>query len=235
MAGAWRAGRCWLAAYLARWSERIAVVPPGLATLPPSVKADVLEAVQGALLHGDAIDVTYQRRSAPKPKAQTLYPLGLVVSEPFTYLVAASEFGDEPWLFALHRMKSAVLSRKPARTRDAAFSLDGFIEKGGMQFGYGRTARFVAVVSDSLRDHLQESPLSNDQTILPQRGKNKLTATLPISWRLKWWVLSKTGDIEVLQPAALRGEVGLLLREGAKVYMGAKKSTPRARKSIDGA
>jgi len=45
-----------------------------------------------------------------------------------------------------------------------------------------------------------------------------LTATLPNTWRLKWWILSKSGDIEVLKPIELRKEIKVLLTSAAAKY-----------------
>lgn len=203
--------------HLARWAERVAVVPPALATLPPKVDAEVLGVVQHALLHGEAVDVDYQRAGATRAKRLVLFPHGLVVSGPVTYLIAASENGPEPWPFALHRMKGARPSYEPFQAIDG-FSLHQHIAAGGLQFGAGSIAKFSAHVSPMLRDQLLESPLSADQTVKSKGDRHTITATLPISWRLKWWVLSKTGDIEVVLPRSLRLEVADTLVRGAKVY-----------------
>jgi predicted DNA-binding transcriptional regulator YafY len=45
-----------------------------------------------------------------------------------------------------------------------------------------------------------------------------LTASLPYSWRLRWWILSKTGDIQIMEPQELRTEIGELLRSAASHY-----------------
>lgn len=79
-------------------------------------------------------------------------------------------------------------------------------------------SKFSAHVSPMLRDQLQESPLSADQNLRSKGDVHTVEATLPISWRLKWWVLSKTGDIEVLLPRSLRLEVADVLARGAKCY-----------------
>jgi hypothetical protein len=46
----------------------------------------------------------------------------------------------------------------------------------------------------------------------------ELTATLIDSWRLRWWILSKTGDIEILEPRHTRDEIAETLRHGAAGY-----------------
>lgn len=61
-----------------------------------------------------------------------------------------------------------------------------------------------AWVSEMLGPRLEEVKLSSDQKLRPVEGGYELTATLIDSWRLHWWILSKTGDIEVLEPKSLR-------------------------------
>jgi predicted DNA-binding transcriptional regulator YafY len=208
--------------YLARWADRVAVVPPALATLPPKVNLEVLDTVQRALLHGSAVEVDYQRAGGSRAKRYVLYPHGLVISGPVTYLIASSENGPEPWPFALHRMKAARPSYEPFRAIDG-FSLQQYIAAGGMQFGGGEIAKFSARVSSMLLDQLLESPLTADQTIKSKGEVHTVTATLPISWRLKWWVLSKSGDIEVVLPRAFRQEVADVLANGAMTYSNTRK------------
>ena len=65
---------------------------------------------------------------------------------------------------------------------------------------------------------MDETRLSADQTLRPVKDGFVLTATLIDSWRLRWWVLSKTGDIVVRGPRALRDEIAKQLREGAAGY-----------------
>lgn len=65
---------------------------------------------------------------------------------------------------------------------------------------------------------MTESHLSEDQMMRRVDDGFILTATLPNTWRLKWWILSKSGDIEVLKPIELRKEIKVLLTSAAAKY-----------------
>ena len=109
-------------------------------------------------------------------------------------------------------------------TRDRArcppgFDLDEYIAEGGLQFGSGRTLSLRARVSGELAAILEETPIAADQRLKPERtGTHRLSATLPESWQLTWWILQQGADIEVLAPKGLREDIVATLRAAARRY-----------------
>jgi len=204
---------------LAAWPNLVAVVEPGLDVIAPSIEDDVLHPIQQALLARETLKVEYVPVGKTK-RTHTLNPLGLVQCGAITYLIATFSRKTEPILrLPLHRVKSTE------RTHDRAsylapedFTLHGFIDQGGMGFNEQGPIEIRAWVSDMLGPRLEEVKLSRDQKLRPVEGGYELTATLIDSWRLRWWILSKTGDIVVLEPEDLREDIAKQLREGAARY-----------------
>jgi len=78
-----------------------------------------------------------------------------------------------------------------------------------------------------LAAQLADTRLTEAQTLKPANaagGGYVLMATVPRGWRLRWWTLSKSGDIEILGPKDLRQEIADLLTEATARYR-----EPRAR------
>ena len=202
---------------LGRWAAKVAVVAPSLPVIPAPVDAVAMQAIQESLLAEETVSVNYLRSGAQAPRAQTLHPLGLVQCGPIMYLVATAFDYPNPRLYAMHRVQAAKRLHEPARV-PPGFSLQGFIDDGGLQFGDSRRILFKAWVSSMLAGQLRDSRLTQNQSLEPSSDGFVLSATLPHSWRLRWWILSKTGDIEVISPKALRQEIGEFLQAGAARY-----------------
>lgn len=204
---------------LAAWSKMVAVVEPGLEVISPKIEDGALHLIQEALLAKETVKVEY----APPGKLKRMHvlnPLGLVQCGAITYLVATFSCKTEPILrLPVHRVKSAE------RTYDRhsylvpeGFTLQGFIDLGGFGFNENGPVKVRAWVSEMLGPRLEEVKLSEDQKLRPIDGGYELTATLIDSWRLRWWILSKTGDIEVLEPRGLREDIARTLSDGAARY-----------------
>jgi predicted DNA-binding transcriptional regulator YafY len=190
----------------ADWSERVRYVPPGLTFLPPVVVPSILREVQEALLHSHQLRVVYRSAEAMEGRELVLHPLALLQQGVRTYLVASTFNYGKPLLYAVHRIESAEVLDAPAR-RPEGFTLDRFLERGGAQFGAGKTVTLKADLSESLARLLEETPLSRDQKITKGKHGPLLTATVFDSWQLRFWILSQGPDLVVRQPAALRREL----------------------------
>lgn len=190
----------------ADWSERVRYVPPGLTFLPPVVVPSILREVQEALLHSHQLRVVYRSAEAREGRELVLHPLALLQQGVRTYLVASTFDYGKPLLYAVHRIESAEVLDVPTR-RPEGFTLDRFLERGGAQFGAGKTVTLKADVSESLARLLEETPLSRDQRITKGKHGLRLTATVFDSWQLRFWILSQGPDLVVRQPAALRREL----------------------------
>lgn len=210
---------------LARWSSKIAAIPSGVPVIPPSIDVGVLEVVQAAILAEEKIRASYVRSNGTIATDRVLNPLGLVLSGSITYLVASAPDRPEAHSYPLHRMNKAVRSYESAVV-PSGFSLQGFIEAGHMQFGVQRPIQLEAWVTRVLAAQLADTRLAPNQTLQEVEDGALIRVQINYTWRLKWWILSKTGDIEVRAPADVREEIAGILRAGAKAYSMSAKLPP---------
>jgi len=190
-----------------RWRDRVVVVDRGQPLLAPKVPEAVFDAVQTALFEGRVIEGAYRARSRPvqADTRRRLHPLGLVLRDQLTYLVAVETQDGPVKQFALHRF-GAVRVTDEAAQRPARFNLRRWIEEQrGMDLPTGEVARLVLEVDALTGQHLEESTLSRDQVVdWLDPGRARVEATLPVTEQLLWWLLGHGRRIEVLAPAGLR-------------------------------
>ncbi|MHB8493736.1 MAG: WYL domain-containing protein [Casimicrobiaceae bacterium] len=68
-------------------------------------------------------------------------------------------------------------------------------------------------------DHLQETPLSEDQTIEDAAdGRVRVRASVLDTPQLRWWLLGIADGVEVVAPAALRREFAQMTAAMAAHY-----------------
>ena len=201
---------------LARWKDKVRLELPWMPFLPPRVGEGILESVEQALIEERQCEVAYE--GMDKRTEPILNPLALIQRGPVTYLVATAWDYDDILLYALHRMRSARLLETPAR-RPEGFDLDEWLKQGGMQFtSTGKTLRLRIQVSKELARLLEEAPLSEDMRICHQRERITVTATLPDTWQLEWWLLSQGPSVTILSPKDLRERISQALRETLNNY-----------------
>jgi predicted DNA-binding transcriptional regulator YafY len=209
----------------AQWANKVRTVQPTLPLLPPHVVDDVLENLQEALLLNKKLDVNYQSSTDNCPAQKILNPLGLVNRGAVTYLVATKNDCDDVRLYALHRFHKAIILTNEVK-RPIDFSLDDFINSGALQFGNGNAIILKAYIVEWLAQHLTETPLSEDQKLTIYGNKTILTATVPDSWQLEWWILSLGAAIEIISPIALRTNISSRLELAAALYSPHAGKTP---------
>jgi predicted DNA-binding transcriptional regulator YafY len=210
----------------AQWADNVRYIPPSLPFLPPTVSAGVRKGVHEGLLKGLQLTVQYANSEASKYSDLTLHPLALIQNGPVAYLVATTFEYPDVRLYALHRMRSPKPTTEPAN-RPVDFSLDAFLDGGGMEFGDGKMIQLEARVSRKLACYLAETKLAEDQQLRTDNGYI-LTATVKNSWLLKFWILSQGEEITVISPASLRSQIGETLRAAAANYP-VEKSPQRKR------
>lgn len=191
---------------LARWSDKVRYVPPALPRQPPQINEGVLEAVQEALLTGYQIGVTYQRPTSEQSIRLELHPLGLIQRGEITYIVATAFAYKDLRLYPVHRMQTVeVLDDTAEQPPD--FSLDAYLQAGGAEFMSGTSVQLQAWVSSELASVLREAPIHEHQIIEASEDGYHLSATLPDSWQLRWWILSQGAAIRVSEPPSLRDAI----------------------------
>ncbi|MDQ1315310.1 MAG: hypothetical protein QG662_1419, partial [Pseudomonadota bacterium] len=225
---------------LARWIERVAVVSPTQPFLPPKLDDALLaeyhtgksqaeikklcdtasDTIRTCLFEEQQVEIRYVKPGA-EPKWHTINPLGLVQRDQITYLIATfpTDRKNPPSIpsFALHRVIEAKKAYLPAKAPEN-FSLQAHLASGAMGFSEKGKIKLKAWFEKRLGDSLAQTKLSEDQTIRVTEDGVELTATVVDNWTLRWWILSKTGSIEVLEPEYLRDEIARILGDGAARY-----------------
>lgn len=173
------------------WRNKVASVPPTQPLLPPTMDDDVFANISQALFENRYLDIVYQAQQQP-PKSATVMPLALVRQEPRLYLVVKYKGYEDVRHLAVNRIKSAKISLFDFKRPDD-FDLQDYIAKGHFGIGDGSQVRLSFCIGKSQGFHLTETPLSTDQTIQEFDDHYHISATVPDSEMLDWW-LAKFGD-----------------------------------------
>jgi predicted DNA-binding transcriptional regulator YafY len=202
------------------WQRNVRMISRGSILIPPEIDDDVQRVVYSALLERRQFTVYYRPRETNDPVEYVVNPIGLVIRDGISYLIATLWNYDDIKHLALHRMRFAALSEQPARRRDG-FSLDEYItNEAGFSYPVSKDKLQLEVRFESAAAfHLRESKLSADQQIEEiDDGHVLLTATVPDSSEIRWWLLGFGDQVEVLGPEKLREEFALMARNLAGHY-----------------
>lgn len=200
------------------WANKVRVIQPAQALLPPTIKPEIQRFIYEALLNNRQLRIAYHKRGAEGPVEYEIHPLGLVQRGPVTYLVCTLFHYKDIRLLALHRVLSAVSLDKPT-DYPKDFDLDRYISSGALDFGDGEKIRLEAVFTNDAAEHLYETPLSADQVIRPvDEERVKLTATVLDTPQLSWWLLAFGDQVEVVKPKSLRHEMAKVAQAMAMRY-----------------
>jgi predicted DNA-binding transcriptional regulator YafY len=202
---------------LARWLDRVRLLPRQQPLTRPHVAVEIQEVVQEALFDETQIEARYRTRKGDL-RELALHPLGLVVREHVTYVVAtAFDYGD-PRIYPLHRFVAARRTTRPVAPRD--FDLDAFLKGGELDWRIGDDeVDLVLIVEPHVAFALQETPLHPGQLVRPRDdGRIELRARLPDTKVLRAWILGYGGDIEVQAPPSMRADIAAAHRGAAARY-----------------
>lgn len=201
-----------------RLADKIAVVSPALPMIPPATSPALYEAVQQALSKNNQLQATYTALHDQQQKQYLLNPLGLVQRGHITYLVATVGNYQDVRLFALHRFTELTLTDNSLQS-PVSFTLQGYLQSGALQFANGEQITLQARVSPYLSQLLQEAPIAADMTLSATPNEwLLLSATVHDGWQLRWWILSHSSSIEVLEPTSLRQQIVASLRKSFALY-----------------
>lgn len=205
-----------------RWPEKVAAVPPGLRMIPPRCDPAIQKALADALLSERQIDAVYSAAGRGRAKSYRLHPVGLVLRGHVTYLVATTGGDGAPLLFAMHRFKKVDLRLEPVAL-PSGLDLETALAAGRDQFrSHSQSAgEFVLEFSGEpgLVALIEESPLGVDQAVEPiSEGRRRVRVTVRDSWELRWWLMGRARELEVLSPDWLRGEILEVLRGAVARY-----------------
>jgi predicted DNA-binding transcriptional regulator YafY len=183
----------------ASWLNKIGVVQP-----TPAIDARVQGVVTDALLDNRRLEVRYRRKSEREARRYVLNPLALIKRGPLAYLLATVGDYDDVLMFALHRFERARIAAEKAR-RPKGFKLAAYLKDGWAHYGTGKSIRLDARFTAAAADHLQETPLADDQRISDEAdGRVRVRATVADTPQLRWWLLGFGDAVTVQAPAELR-------------------------------
>ncbi len=195
------------------WLNKVRTVPPSQPLLPPSINPAVQQVVYEALLADRQLHISYLKRHQTQATEYRIHPLAAIQRGHITYLCC--RFGDYEDLrtLAVHRIQSATLLEQ-ASVVPAGFCIDAVIQSGKFGFGSGEPITLVAHFYDGAGEHLFETPLAPNQTLTElAKGSVKLTATVPDTLQLGWWLLGFGDGVEVIEPQTLRERITARLQK----------------------
>jgi len=205
---------------LSNWNDKVIHLEQGPQLIPPEVDEGIRDVVYRALLEGQKFEVEYVPRHATDATAYTVNPLGIVLREGVFYVVCTIwEYTDVRQL-AMHRIKRARALDEKA-TPIKGFNLEKYVREESA-FSYPESSKPIklkAVFDAGAAWHLTERKLSEDHELKKSAdGRYHLTATVPDTLELRWWLLGFGDGVEVLAPNKLRKEFKTMTTSMAQMY-----------------
>jgi len=207
---------------LLKWPKKIAVLEAAQPLIPPIIDTEIHKSVTEALMENLQLDITYQ----PVGKKQQDYhlnPLGLILRDQVSYLVASKTDSGDLRKFALHRMLGAKkINTQAVHPKD--FDLQKYIVENQIVSNLTSKRSFEPIELKFIADkwvttHLRESRLSEDQLIESIDDENsKIIATVQETEQLFWWLLGFGARVEVLEPIKLREKMANSVKVLAEKY-----------------
>jgi hypothetical protein len=202
------------------WHKNVRMVQRGPILIPPHVEEEVQRVVYSALLEGLQFTVYYRARETNDPVEYTVNPIAMVIRDGITYLIATLWDYDDIRHLALHRMDFATLLDRSAKRQDD-FDLNQYIENEAA-FAYPVSRKHLklkARFENGAAWHLHESRLSKDQELKRDGSDHTIvTATVPDSSEIRWWLLGFGDQVKVLGPKRLREEFANTAANLARLY-----------------
>jgi predicted DNA-binding transcriptional regulator YafY len=201
------------------WLDKVRSVVPQQPLVAPRMDEACQRVVYLALMQDRQLRLHYRKRDADEPIVYAaVHPLAVVQRGGLVYLVCMFGQYEDVRTIALHRIQQAEALYEPARGKPG-FDIDAYIASG--QFGViaGDPVRLRAVFSRAAGEHLFETPLSADQALTSgDGGRLHLTATVPNTRALVWWLLGFGDGVVIQEPASLREELAGIAQRMAAAY-----------------
>jgi len=204
---------------LGHWPDKIQTYSRHLQLQSPTISPEILSHVYDSVLYAKQLEITYQKRGGENQHQYLVNPLGLVFVDQIVYLVCTFSGYQDIRHIALHRISLAQIKEIQIQENDG-FRLQEYVATG--VFGVLRSEKHIKIkllFDPVVAIHLQETPLSSDQSWSEQSDKRIMVeANVQDTDQLRWWLLGFGDLVEVLEPEPLRIEIGKTLRNAAAVY-----------------
>lgn len=205
---------------LGLWPEKVCRIGRGPDLLAPTIRPEVHETINQALLEDRQVEVWYQRKNRQQPKTFPVNPLGLVFLGGVVYLVCTAREYEEIIKLALHRMSAAKLLDGRCH-RPTGFNLHAYV-KEDQEFAYplaSQPIRLRALFGPKAVTLFTEQKLSPNQRVtVKEDGRVLLNATVKDTLELRWWLKSFGDKVEILGPKSLRDEFKRIAERMAQLY-----------------
>lgn len=189
-----------------QWINRVRIVPASQPLIPPVVEKNSQQAIYEGLLQDKQLECVYQGRGIQsEEKTYVLNPLALVQKGAVIYLVCTRHDKTDIQTFALHRFKSANVLNSRA-LHPVNFDIDAYIESGALGFRVDfnqptENIKLKLTLNEQEASFFEESQLSRDQQIEKfEDGRILITATVPYTSQLVWWLRSFGKRILHIEP-----------------------------------
>jgi len=169
-----------------KWVNKVRSIPENQPLLPAAIGNGIFEAVTDALYHEYKLDIHY-RNAQGKRKNTTVWPLGLAQQGARLYLVCRFEGYDNERILAMTRLTQASV-RMEHFDYPRNFNLARYEGEGHFAFTTGQRVRLRFCIDKQIGQHLVESKLSNDQTVIERDESLEITATVIESELLHRWL-----------------------------------------------
>lgn len=199
--------------------SKLCILSDSLRLQPAKINYKVFSTILRALKESCAVEVNYIDRQQ-KSSTPILHPQGIMQRGPRIYLFALKNEEAEERLYAMDRIRAAVLLSAPARQK-ADFDFNRHISEGRADFANGELITLKATVRGYVESLLYDCPLHESQVLEPAAGnemESMLTVKLPSSGQLLRWILAGGDNITVHEPLDLRGLIVKQLANAARLY-----------------
>lgn len=202
------------------WPDKIRVLPLGIQLQAPVIDHDVQAVIYQSLSEEKRVQITYQPRASKEVKEYGISPLAIVVRDQVIYLLCTMKDYSDIRQLVLHRIQTAEIVDQAANY-PANFDLDQYIESGAFGFlDSDKEIKLVADFTSEVASHLHETPISADQILQPQEnGTVRLTATVPDTLQIQWWLLGFGDQTQVISPAKLRNKIKVVIQRMCENYL----------------
>ncbi|NBX17389.1 MAG: WYL domain-containing protein [Proteobacteria bacterium] len=187
-----------------RLLERFEIFPRGYQLIPPPVNEQHVQTLLSAIALQQRVSFDYTRQQKRTFSVVNVEPLGIVDRSGILTLVTLKPDTQETRNYNISRMSNLTAGSDFSYPKQ--FSLKAFVEAGNMNQRFSDKPVTVRLKLDRTRcADMLESKLSADQKFSNLNDKDfEITATVPFSVELLWWVLERGRYCEVLAPNELR-------------------------------
>lgn len=204
--------------HLCEWKNKVGAASSRHAFIEPKVNDGVIETVYSALFEDRCLSLNYFTANSSEIKQAVVHPQGVLLRDPTMYLLCTFDGYSEVRQLAFHRIEKASLCDQKSSTL-SGFSVDKYVLDNLHDLNVADQINIKLRLSEKQAIYVKESPISHDQLLVRNiDGFYSLKATLIDTIQLRRWLLSITGDVEVIEPQHLRDYLIGKVRDQVSLY-----------------